>query len=87
MPQARHLYSNKNKIEIRSPFVYKSIANYMKGKVFLTIKFWADSDVKFTQPDFGKTVLANKKEQSQWICDKILEYLGSKLDWGSIYII
>ena len=65
--EMEYLYSNKNKIKIRSPFVYKSIANYMKDKVFPTVKFWADSDVKFTEPNFGKTVPANKKKQARRI--------------------
>ena len=85
--EMEYLYSNKNKIEIRSPFVYKSIASYMKDKVFPTVKFWADSDVKFTEPNFGKTVPANKKEQARRICEKILVHLGRTPNMGSSFSI
>ena len=53
--------------------------------MFPTVKFWADSDVKFTEPNFGKTVPANKKEQARRICEKILVHLGRTLNMGSSY--
>jgi len=81
--EMEYLYSNENKIEIRSPFVYKSIANF----IFPTVKFGADSDMKFTEPNFGKTVPANKKEQARRICEKIVVHLGRTLNMGSGYSI
>ena len=85
LEEMEYLYSHPSKKEIRSPFVFKSIANYLKDKVFPTVKFWADSDMKFTQPDFSKKVLTEKKEQARRICEKILEHLGREPDSGSGY--
>ena len=82
-----YLYSHPSKKETRSPFVFRSIANYLKDKVFPTVKFWADNDLKFTQPDFRKTVQLNKKEQARRICEKIMEHLGREPDCGSSYSI
>lgn len=87
LEEMEYLYSHPNKKETRSPFVFKSIANYLKDKVFPTVKFWADSDMKFTQPDFSKKVLTEKKEQARRICEKILEHLGREPDSGSGYSI
>ena len=80
-----YLYSHPGKKETRSPFVFKSIANYLKDKVFPTVKFWADSDMKFTQPNFGTKVQTGQKEQARRICEKILEHLGRESDSGSGY--
>jgi len=85
LEEMEYLHSHPSKKETRSPFVFKSIANYLKDKVFPTVKFWADSDMKFTQPDFSKKVQTEKKEQARRICEKILEHLGREPDSGSGY--
>jgi len=57
----------------------------MKDNVFPTVKFWAESDMNFTDPNFGKPVPENKKEQARMICEKILEHLGRTPNIGSRY--